>query len=209
MGKFSLTGHFPILEFRLMKGPMIFLKSGDRNIEVRKANRQQGKYFVIKDGVFELDGEYAYNLSGQTCLFYNLYNSKPIYLQGVEKVQELYRSKKADILVRELERINSAIEASSEKKFVDPINAMKELYTKKPEELSQNDQKFLIDSRTFDKDDLKLFNTAKMQSKNVNLGMSGKLPTILPILMLMGIAIGGILLMRSFNPLNLISFGGG
>lgn len=187
-----------------MRGPIVILKSGDRNLEIRKVTRHQGKYFLTKEGVFELDGEYAYELSGQTCLFYNLYNSKPIYLQGIEKVQELYRRKKADVLVRELERINSAIEAGNEKKFVDPINAMKELYSKKPEELSQNDQKFLIDSRTYDKDDLKLLNTAKMNSKNVNYGLSGKLPTILPMMILMGIAVGIVLVMRTFNPLKLI-----
>ena len=35
---------------------MIFMKVGDRNIELRKAIRHQGKYFQTQEGVFELDG---------------------------------------------------------------------------------------------------------------------------------------------------------
>lgn len=206
MGRFSLTGHMPILEMKLMKGPMLFMKVGDRQIEVRKANRFQGKFIQTKDGVFELDGEYAYNASGQSVMFFNLFNSKPISLQGIEKLQKLYREKKAHLIVRELERIDSAIEASAEKHWSNPINAMKELYTKKPDEISQADQKFLIDYRTFDKNDLKLMNTAKMSSRNVNKGMSTKVPTVLPILLLMGIAMGAIVMMTRFNPLNYISF---
>lgn len=206
MGRFSLTGHMPILEMKLMKGPMIFLKVGDRQIEIRKAIRHQGKYFQTKDGVFELDGEYSYNASGQTIMFYNLFNAKPISITGIEKIQKLYRDKKAHLIVRELERINSAIEASAEKHFTDPINAMKELYAKKPDEISQGDQKFLIDYRTFDKNDLKLQNTQMMNARKVNTGMSAKVPTVLPILMLMGIALGAIVFMTKFNPLNYISF---
>lgn len=127
MGKFSLKGHFPILEFKLMRGPMILLKIGDRQIELRRAIRHQGKYFITKDGVFELDGEYSYNLAGQQVLIYNLFNSKPISLTGIERVQQLYREKKAGLLVRELERINSAVESGAIKKYTDPIHAMAEL----------------------------------------------------------------------------------
>ncbi len=204
MPNFSLTGHIPILELKLMKGPIIFLKSGDRQIEIRKAVRHQGKFFQTKDGVFELDGEYSYNAGGQSILFYNLFNSKPISLTGIEKIQTLYREKKAHLIVKELSRIDTAIEASAEKHYTDPINAMKELYAKKPEDISQHDQKFLIDYRTFDKNDLKLQNTAKMNAKKVNTGMSNKVPTILPMMILMGIAIGAIVFMTKFNPLKFI-----
>lgn len=204
MGKFALKGHFPVLEFKFMRGPMIFLKVGDRQIELRKAVRHQGKYFLTKDGVFELDGEYSYNLLGNQCLIYNLFNSKPISLQGIEKVQQLYRDRKASILVKELERINNAIEAGAEKKYTDPIHAMAELYKGRPEQLSEYDQKYLIDSRVFDKDDLKLLNTAKMNSKKINAGLSGKIPTILPTMIMMGIAVAIVIVMMKFNPLKLI-----
>jgi len=201
MGRFSLKGHFPILEFKLMRGPMIFMKVGDRQIELRKAVRQQGKFFLTKEGVFELDGEYAYNLSGQQCLIYNLFNSKPISLQGIEKIQKLYRTRKAGILVKELERINTAIESSAEKKYTDPIHAMAELYKGRPDQISESDQKFLIDSRVFDKDDLKLQNTAMMNAKNVNKGLSLKVPTILPTLIMGALALVLVLVMTQVNPL--------
>jgi len=201
-GKFSLKGHFPILEFKLMKGPMVLMKIGDRQLELRKATRHQGKYFLTKEGVFELDGEYSYNLSGQQLLIYNLFNSKPISIGGIERVQQLYREKKASLLVRELERINSAVEASAGKMhYQDPIHAMAELYKGKPDELSRQTQKFLIDSRLFDKDDLKLLNTDKMNCKNVNRGLSLKVPTILPTLLMAVMAICGLLIMTQVNPL--------
>lgn len=201
MGKFSLKGHFPILEFKLMRGPMILLKIGDRQIELRRAIRHQGKYFITKDGVFELDGEYSYNLAGQQVLIYNLFNSKPISLTGIERVQQLYREKKAGLLVRELERINSAVESGAIKKYTDPIHAMAELYKGRPEELSTSAQKYLIDSRLFDKDDLKLLNTEKMNSKNVNRGLSNKVPTIIPTLLMMCIAMALLVVMTQINPL--------
>ncbi len=201
MGRFSLKGHFPILEFKLMRGPMIFMKVGDRQIELRKAVRQQGKFFLTKEGVFELDGEYAYNLSGQQCLIYNLFNAKPISLQGIEKIQKLYRTRKAGVLVKELERINTAIESSAEKKYTDPIHAMAELYKGRPDQISEADQKYLIDSRVFDKDDLKLQNTAMMNAKNVNKGLSLKVPTILPTLLMGAMAMLLVLVMTQVNPL--------
>ena len=205
MGTFSMPGHFPILEFKLMKGPMVLMKIGDRQLELRRAVRHQGKYFITKDGVFELDGEYSYNLAGQQVLIYNLFNSKPISITGIERVQQLYRDKKASVLVRELERINSAVESGAEKKFTDPIHAMAELYKGRPEELSRQTQKYLIDSRLFDKDDLKLLNTEKMNSKNVNKNLSAKVPTIIPSLLMMVIGISVVLIMSQFNPLRWFS----
>lgn len=205
MGKFSLKGHFPILEFKFMRGPMVLIKIGDRQLELRKAVRHQGKYFITKEGVFELDGEYSYNLAGQQLLIYNLFNSKPISIAGIEKVQKLYRDRKAAILVRELERINNAVESGAEKKYTDPIHAMAELYKGKPEELSRQTQKYLIDSRLFDKDDLKLLNTEKMNSKNVNKGLSLKVPTIIPLLLMSLIAITIVGIMSQVNPLRWFS----
>lgn len=180
---------------------MVFMKVGDRQIELRKVVRHQGKFFLTKEGVFELDGEYAYTLSGQQCLIYNLFNAKPISLQGIEKIQNLYRNKQAGLLVKELERINTAIETSAEKKYSDPIHAMAELYKGKPDQISEADQKYLIDSRVFDKDDLKLQNTAMMNAKNVNQGLSLKVPTILPTILMMGLAITALVLMTQINPL--------
>jgi len=180
---------------------MIFMKVGDRQIELRRATRHQGKFFLTKEGVFELDGEYAYNLSGQQCLIYNLFNAKPISLKGIETIQKLYRNKQAGLLVKELERINTAIESSAEKKYTDPIHAMAELYKGKPDQITEEDQKYLIDSRVFDKDDLKLQNTAMMNAKNVNAGLSLKVPTILPTLILGAFAIILVLVMTQVNPL--------
>jgi len=53
----------------------------------------------------------------------------------------------------------------------------------------------------FDKDDLKLLNTDKMNCKNVNRGLSLKVPTILPTLLMAVLAICGLLVMTQVNPL--------
>ncbi len=185
-----------------MRGPMVLTKIGDRQLELRRANRVQGKYWITKEGVFELDGEYSYDLLGQQLLFYNLFNSKPISLQGIERIQQLYRERKAGLLVREVERINSALEASTGNlKYTDPIHALAELYKGKIEQLSQQDMKYLIDHKVFDKDDLKLLNINKMNSKNVDRGLSLKVPTILPSLLMMGIGLSIVTLMSLINPL--------
>jgi hypothetical protein len=208
MGKFALKGHFPILEFKLMRGPMVFLKVGDRQIEIRKANRIQGKYFQTQEGIFELEGEYEYRLMGQSCYIHNLYNSKPISLSGIEKIQRLYRNNKAELVTKELDRINTAIQsATGMGAYVDPIKAMKEIQKHTPDELSRDDQKFLVDYKTFDKDDLKLLNIQKMTDKRVHSGMSTKVSAILPMLILMGGVMGTIVAMRFFNPLYLFGWG--
>lgn len=181
---------------------MVLLKVGDRQLELRRANRVQGKFWITKEGVFELDGEYSYELVGQQLLFYNLFNAKPISLQGIERVQNLYREKKAALLVREVERINSALEASTGNlKVTDPILALAELYKGRIEHLTQNDMKYLIDHKIYDKDDLKLLNIAKMNSKNVDKGLSLKVPTILPSVLMMFIGITVVGLMSMINPL--------
>lgn len=184
-----------------MKGPIVFTKVGDRQLEIRKAIRHQGKFWQTSDAVFELDGEYSYELIGQQCLFYNMFNAKPISLQGIERVQQLYRERKAGNLVKEIERINNALEMASEKKYTDPLHALAELYKGKIEEISQQDMKFLIDYKVFDKDDLKLANITKMNAKKMNVGNSLKIPTILPILLMMSIVIPILLIMTQINPL--------
>lgn len=184
-----------------MKGPIVITKVGDRQIEIRRAIRQQGKFWMTADAVFELDGEYSYELIGQQCLFYNMFNAKPISLQGIEKIQQLYRERKAGTIVREIERINNALEMSADKKYTDPIHALSELYKGKIDEISQGDMKFLIDYKVFDKDDLKLLNIAKMNAKKKNFGLSSKVPTVLPILVMMGIVIPILFVMTQFNPL--------
>jgi hypothetical protein len=84
---------------------------------------------------------------------------------------------------------------------------MKEIQKVTPEELSRDDQKFLVDYKTFDKDDLKLLNIQKMSDKRVQAGMSTRVSAILPLLILMGGVMGTIVTMRFFNPLYLFGWG--
>jgi hypothetical protein len=198
---FSLKGHFPIMEFNTRGSPMIILKSGDRQLEVYQAKRMEGKFFMTKHGIFELDAEYEYKMSNNAVYFYNIHNAKPIWLQGIETVQRFYREKKADLIVKELASIDQVV-----KDITNPIEAMNRVFEKsKDSKLTQEELKFLIDYRLYDGEDIDLLIIKRMDLKKVNVGMSGKVNTILPLLLFSLIGIGAVVIMRFLNPFTMLS----
>lgn len=203
MGKVTLKGNVPVLEMIYMRGPICILKVGDRQLEFVRANRMQGKFYQTPEGVFELDAEYEYQCMGNAVYIYNLYNSKPISLQGVEKIQKLYRSDKAKEITRELDRIKTALKEALKDKLVDPLVALKEIYEKKDSDFDNKTLKFIVDHKTFDKDDLKLLNLSKMTAKYHTQGSSYRIYTTGPILLLSLVGISVVVTMRFFNPLKI------
>ncbi len=205
MGKFTMKGNIPVLEIIYKTGPIVFLKVGDRQIDVIGARRQQGKFFSTSEGVFELDAECEYKLMGNAIYFYNLYNSKPISLQGIEKIQKLYRENKAKEITTELARINTAIEEGQDEKnpTTNPLQALKNVMEAKDDLFSQRERKFLINYSTFDKDDLKLLNLQKMMDKFVTKGTSYRIITTGPILLFGLVGLGVVGFMTLFNPFKL------
>jgi len=200
----SFVGHFPIFEFINMGSPMIFMKVGDRQIDLIKARRIQGKFFMTNLGVFELDGEYENKMMGQSFYIHNLSNCKPISLRHIEKIQKLYRENKAEELTRTLSRINNACDDVSVN-YKHALEALTELSESKPNFLTMADIKFFIHYKTFDKSDIKIFNFTKMMQKKTELDVSKKVPTITPILLMGMIGVGIVVLMRFFNPLKLFN----
>jgi len=189
------------MEFNTRGSPMIILKSGDRQLEVYQAKRLEGKFFLTKHGVFELDAEYEYKMSNNAVYFYNIHNAKPIWLQGIETIQRYYRENKADVIVKELHTIDSAIKDNT-----NPIEAMQRVFEKSTDsKLTQEELKFLIDYRLYDGEDVDLFVLKRMDQKRVNTGMSGKVTTILPLLLFSLIGIGAVVVMRLLNPFTLMS----
>lgn len=198
---FSLKGHFPIMEFNTKGSPMIILKSGDRQLEVYQAKRIEGKFFKTKHGTFELDAEYEYKMSNNAIYFYNIHNAKPIWLQGIETIQRFYREKKADMIVKELAVIDEVVKNNS-----NPIDAMNRVFEKsKDSKLTQDELKFLIDYRLYDGEDVDLLVIKEMDKKRVNSGMSGKVNTVLPLLLFSLIGIGAVVIMRFLNPFTMLS----
>jgi len=197
---FSLKGHFPFMEFNTRGSPMIILKSGDRQLEVYQARRMEGKFFKTKHGIFELDAEYEYKMSNNAVYFYNIHNAKPIWLQGIETLQRYYRENKAEVIVNELATIEGAIKNNS-----NPIEVMQRVFEKsKDSKLTQEELKFLIDYRLYDGEDVDLLVIKEMDKKRINTGISGKVTTILPMLLFSLIGIGAIVIMRFLNPFKLL-----
>lgn len=189
---------------------MILLKVGDRQIEIVKAKRFQKKYFMMNDGIFELDGEYENRMMGQSFYIYNMYNTKPISIDGIEEIQKEYRNGNMTKIYRETERVHSAITETMEEKdksFTNPIRVLQTLEEKRKKDdegtLSRETQKFLVDYKFFDKSDMKLQNIDRMLAKKINSMLSYRVMTTGPILLISLIAMGIIGLMTLVNPLKL------
>jgi len=190
------------LEFNWKRGPIILIKTGDRHLELKQANRIEGKFVLTKYGVFELDGEHEYRLSNNSLYIFNLHNAKPVSIQGIEKIQSFYRNKQANIIVKELAIINQALKEHS-----DPLEAMEIVFEKNKDQtnISQDDIKFLIDYRTYYKDDVGHLILDRMDDKNPLKGMSGSVTAYFPILIFAGIGIAITIFLRFFNPLKIFN----
>lgn len=188
---------------------MILLKVGDRQIEIVRAKRFQKKYFMMNDGIFELDGEYENRLMGQSFFIYNMYNTKPISIDGIEEIQKEYRNGNMTKIYRETERVHTAITETmtqEDKSFTNPIKVLQNLEEKRGKDkdsLSKETQKFLVDYKFFDKSDMKLQNIDRMLAKKINSMLSYRVMTTGPILFMSLIAMGIIGLMTLVNPLKL------
>lgn len=188
---------------------MILLKVGDRQIEIVKAKRFQKKYFMMGDGIFELDGEYENRMMGQSFYIYNMYNTKPISIDGIEELQKEYRHGNMTKIYRETERIHTAItEATTkeDKSLTNPIRVLQILEEKREKDkdaLSKETQKFLVDYKFFDKSDMKLQNIDRMMAKKINGLLSYRVMTTGPILLISLIAMGILGAMTQLNPLKL------
>jgi hypothetical protein len=194
---------------KLRKGPFVLMKMSDRHLELVEARRILGKFFITKEGCFELDGEYAYRFLGQGLYFYNLHNSKPLSLAAVEEIQMLYREHKVQILVDELEKVDKAITDSKTFGTVKILNLLGEERTITENDLSQPEKlkslaqefakenhtvtqetaKFLIEQRLFDEKDTTLLLADSMLAKRALEIISPLVGTNVPLLIFAGIGI--------------------
>lgn len=205
LNQIGLISNFPIFEYINAPSPLIFLKIGDRQIDLLTAKRINGKFFHTKLGVFELDGEYENTMMGQPFYIFNLQNGKPVSLRHIEKIQELYRINKTHELTEMLAIISDNIDKGMESTGVDkdgeptfeyttPLDALKSIQKSKPSFLSDDDVKFIINYKHFDMPDLKIFNFKKISELKPDSDMSKKIPTIFPLAMV-GCFGGGIVLL--------------
>ena len=206
LNKIGLISNFPVFEFINAPSPLIFLKIGDRQIDLLSAKRINGKFFHTKLGVFELDGEYENTMMGQPFYIFNLQNGKPISLRHIEKIQELYRTNRTNELTDMLATISENVDKGMESSGVDkdgepvfnyttPLDALKSIQKATPDFLSNDDVKFIINYKHFDMPDLKIFNFKKISEMKPDSDMSRKIPTIFPMVVVSGIGISAVLLL--------------
>lgn len=194
MSNLGLISHFPIWEFVNFPSPLVFMKIGDRQIELINIRRINGKFFHNKLGCFELDGEYENTMNGQPFYIYNLQNGKPISLRHIEEIQNLYRGNDTKELTEALALIYNEIEKGNEPdrdenddpiiKFTTPIDALNTIKQKMPSFLSEDIIKFIVDYKYFDMSDLKILNFKKIKELRPNRDESRKIPTFIPMLIL-------------------------
>jgi hypothetical protein len=211
----SLKNHFPILDLKLRKGPFVLMKMSDRHLELIEARRILGKFFITKEGCFELDGEYAYRLYGMGLYFYNLHNSKPLSLAAIEEIQKLYREHNISILVDELEKVNTAISESktlgtskilkllgekrtlSENDLSNPakIKLVAQEFAEENHTVTQETAKFLIEQKLYDDKDTTLLLADSMLAKKALEVISPTVGTNVPLLIFAAIGIAFVAIM--------------
>ena len=205
LNQIGLISNFPIFEFVNSPSPLVFVKVGDRQIDLIHAKRVNGKFFHTKLGVFELDGEYEGIMNGQPFYIHNLQNGKPISLRHIEKLQKLYRENNTNELTELLRIVSDSVEKGMSVNAIDehgerelsiynsPLDALREIQKNKPDFLDDNDTKFIVNYKQFDMSDLMIFNYKKISEMRPESDTSRKIPTIFPmtIVALTGIGIVG------------------
>jgi hypothetical protein len=204
--RFSFKEHFPILEFRLLRGPFALIKVGDRNLELIRVNRVKGKFIITRNGVFELDGEYELRLFNQSFYLYNLHNSKPLSLRAIEEIQKDWRERKFSRITSELKRVDDAISADETAKQQGMSSHASNSSLKVLEHMSKSQEKgelhnetikFLVDHKTFDESDVKLILADALTEKKLNPMMSNNVGTTLPTVIFSAIGIAVVILMMN------------
>jgi len=191
------------------------MKMSDRHLELIEAKRILGKFFITREGCFELDGEYAYRLIGMGLYFYNLHNSKPLSLAAVEEIQKLYREHNVSVLVEELEKVNKAIDESKTLGTVKILKLLGEKRTITEQDLSrperqksiadefakenhtvtQETAKFLIEQKLYDEKDTTLLLADSMLAKKALELISPSVGTNMPLLIFAAIGISFVVIM--------------
>lgn len=185
------------------------MKIGDRQIDLVKVKRINGKFYHTKLGVFELDGEYENTMMGQPFYIHNLQNGKPISLRNIEKLQKLYRENNTLELTEALSIISNNIENGmmqlsatevddknahlpTRAVYTTPLDALKTIREKMPKFLTDDDIKFIINYKYFEMPDLMIFNFKKISEAKPEFDESKKIGTIIPMLIVALIGVGAV-----------------
>lgn len=201
---FTMIKNFPILEIVYSDKAIAFIKTGDRDLEIRKIKKVLGKFFFTPYGVFELDSRYEYRFGKIPIYLFNSTNAKPLSLPALQKIQELYRRNELKDLVNEMRKIDMAVKEAN---LTDPLKILEYIVREKggtPIDLAT--EKWLMSYRAYDPASIRILITQAHQAKRAIEALSPNLKAVLPMMVIFGCVAGFAILVMNMNSI-LSAFG--
>ncbi len=185
---FTLKDQFPILEIVWSNNPIAIIKTGDRDLEIRKIKKVLGKFFMTPYGVFELDSKYEYRFGKQAIYLFNATNSKPLSIPALEKIQQMYAKQDIGDLVHEMQKIDSAIKDAN---LTDPLKILEYIVKEKGgTAIDLATEKWLMGYRAYDPASIRVLLTQAHQAKRAIETLSPSVKAVLPMFIIAGVVIG-------------------
>ena len=185
---FTLHKNFPILEIIWSNSPIAIIKTGDRDLEVRKIKKVLGKFFITPYGVFELDSKYEYRIGKQAVYIFNATNSKPLDIPALAKIQQMYEKQDVADLVKEMQKIDQAIKEAN---LTDPLKILEYIVKEKGgTAIDLATEKWLMGYRAYDPASIRVLLTQAHQAKKAIESLSPSVKAVLPMVIIAGVVIG-------------------
>lgn len=185
---FAIKDNFPILEIIWSNRPIAIIKTGDRDLEIRKIKKVLGKFFMTPYGVFELDSKYEYRFGKQAIYLFNATNSKPLSIPALEKIQQMYAKQDIGDLVHEMQKIDSAIKDAN---LTDPLKILEYIVKEKGgTAIDLATEKWLMGYRAYDPASVRVLLTQAHQAKRAIETLSPTVKAVLPMVIIAGVVIG-------------------
>ncbi len=185
---FALKDNFPILEIIWSNKPIAIIKTGDRDLEIRKIKKILGKFFMTPYGVFELDSKYEYRIGKQAVYIFNATNSKPLDIPSLGKIQQMYAKQDIGDLVKEMQKIDQAIKEAN---LTDPLKILEYIVKEKGgTAIDLATEKWLMGYRAYDPASIRVLLTQAHQAKKAIETLSPTVKAVLPMVIVAGVVIG-------------------
>ncbi len=185
---FTLHKNFPILEIIWSNSPIAIIKTGDRDLEIRKIKKVLGKFFMTPYGVFELDSKYEYRIGKQAIYIFNATNSKPLDIPSLGKIQQMYAKQDIGDLVKEMQKIDQAIKEAN---LTDPLKILEYIVKEKGgTAIDLATEKWLMGYRAYDPASIRVLLTQAHQAKKAIETLSPNVKAVLPMVIIAGVVIG-------------------
>lgn len=194
---FTMTKNFPVLEILFSDKAIAFIKTGDRDLEIRKIKKVLGKFFFTPYGVFELDSRYEYRYGKIPIYLFNSTNAKPLSIPALQKIQQLYRKNELKDLVDEMQKIDKAVKEAN---ISDPLKILEYIVRDKggtPIDLAT--EKWLMSYRAYDPASIRVLITQAHQAKKAIEALSPNIKAALPMIIVFGCVAGFAILVMNMG----------